>query len=444
MIDSQTREALRILQTPPQHRTQTNLEMLHRATSHLTFFKELSRKFRTDKVTKDLCRHLELCKLKSQQTLSMIAEISQSVFIVLDGKLTKRVGSKQRNSDSEDSEGGWSTLTQGDYFGRVFEKRGVEIEVEAEVPSTLMRMLNDKYIEIMSEFESSRQAGLMAFVSSIPTFNYWTKSSIAKLIATFDVRTYFRNQVVYQEGDKATEVYLIQQGEFKFVKQVRTQAPWAPDLTDLYGPRKSVKDFCYLRRVLHRPDNSKARKVEIAILGPKELFGEGEVLNDKPRQSSCVCISATSELIAISRADFFRRMTHSVTLETLRGKNRCQQTFHNKRLDAFLAHESDIKALSDIKAQPNIASSRPKSSRSASSSQFLTTCLSTKDLRSSGEKSLTKVNRPLLSTYTITCDTIPRPKSGHLVVNSAREKPACQKKGVLVPRLGRHTRKLSC
>lgn len=429
MIDCSVREAVRALQTPPEYRSSSQIDMLYRSIAHLRFFSELRRKFRTDKVARDLCKLLTMIKLSQGQTLDTQQFTGPIVGVVLEGKASKRVDQKHRRGDA-DTEENVTILSQGEYFGQIFEKRGAAILVEALEPCSLMCILIDNYIEVLSLYETQRTQDLMAFVSSIPTFNNWTKSSVLKLINCFEVRTYLRNQVVYQEGDKATEVYMIKRGEFKFTKLAKTTSVAVPNLAGLYGPRSSNKELSVLRNVLHRPSTSVVRKVEIAILGVKEIFGEDEIMEDKRRHATCVCISADSELIIVSKADFMRRMSHPVTLELLKGRNKCLQTFHNKNFNTFVKSRADLHTRSAISSPSSMSPDTRSPSKSASH------VLTKKVPLAFCDKSHTTSR----ASTAIKSESMVRPLSGTTKNTSLK-----LRKAVLVPRLVvRHQRVRSC
>jgi CRP-like cAMP-binding protein len=356
----QVREITRILHTPPETRSPATLEVLHRAIAHFSFFRELSHKFNTEQISKELCKYLLCHKLTPGQTLSVAEE--NAIFVVLNGKLTKKVRSRRADLDIEDSQ---VMISQGDYFSRLFEKRCLILDVEALEPTTLVSVKNEHYIVVLSQFETARVQDLMTFIASIPSFSSWTKSLVEKLVQSVQVKNYLRNQVVYQEGDKATDVYIIKRGEFKFTKQV-TIKPNAANITrrnSREGSRTN-KDFTAVRNLLHRMSTAKARIVEIALLGAKEIFGEDEVMNDSRRQTTCVCTSVQSEVIIVRKVDFFKRMTHPVTFEMIKGRSHCIQDFHKKRLNSCIQSEVDYQSRSVI-ASP-VTSSRKRSSRTNS------------------------------------------------------------------------------
>jgi CRP-like cAMP-binding protein len=372
--------------------------LLFKSLSSLRFFSDLTRKFKTEQVTKELCKSLSIIKLDVGQSISTSGD--SSIWVVLEGRLLKRIDARHARAEE--------TLTQGDYFGLIFEKRGVAVGVEALCPSYLLSLSSDKYIEALSQFESQRTQELMELVTSIPTMKNWTKTSVLKLIRCLEVKTYLRNQTVFQEGDRAEEVYLIKRGEFKFTRLVRTTCPSTPILTGLYGPRGTSKEFLKRRT----PATAQTRKVDIVILGARELFGEDEVLEGKRRQSTCVCQSGDSELVVISKADFFRRMTHPTTLGIIKTRIKSIQAFHTKHYARIIKSDAEYRASPASTSPPKTAARRSPS---------LTVSSSVKALHSE-EKAFRMT-----------------PCAKEALLSPAKS----PKKGVLVPKL-RHKRTNSC
>jgi len=87
-------------------------------------------------------------------------------------------------------------------------------------------------------------------------FSHWSKMSLFKMSYYFKTVNYIRNQVVYNEGDPASHIFIVTSGDFKLTKKIigkRTQA-------------------------------------EIVILGTGQITGEEK---DAMHSKSCVCTSLT-------------------------------------------------------------------------------------------------------------------------------------------------------
>ncbi len=99
-------------------------------------------------------------------------------------------------------------------------------------------------------------------------FQGWGRRSLEKLSYFFRNGYYTNHQIVYREMDKPSELFIIKSGEFRLFKE--------------------IKD-----------GNRKPKIMEIAILTEGEIFGEEDVLANKPRRFSAKCVSPKGELLVM-------------------------------------------------------------------------------------------------------------------------------------------------
>lgn len=52
----------------------------------------------------------------------------------------------------------------------------------------------------------------------MPFLKHWTKTQIHRLIRSFESKSFVRNQVIYNQGEKSSLVYIIQKGEFEITR----------------------------------------------------------------------------------------------------------------------------------------------------------------------------------------------------------------------------------
>ena len=84
---------------------------------------------------------------------------------------------------------------------------------------------------------------------------------------------------MFEEGATASEAFIVVQGEFKLTKTCRVN-------------REITKS-------LHT--QSLYTQLQVVIKGPKEMFGELDLLSDQKRSMNCTCVSTTGLLWVISK-----------------------------------------------------------------------------------------------------------------------------------------------
>lgn len=58
-------------------------------------------------------------------------------------------------------------------------------------------------------------------LTTFPIFGEAARGALTSLVMFFETHSYLLNQPLYREGDDATDIYFIMEGEFKLVKNVK-------------------------------------------------------------------------------------------------------------------------------------------------------------------------------------------------------------------------------
>ena len=58
----------------------------------------------------------------------------------------------------------------------------------------------------------------------MPFLLHWTKTQVQRFSKSFTLNNYKRNQIVYQQGEKAKMVYIIKNGEFEITRVKKNRA----------------------------------------------------------------------------------------------------------------------------------------------------------------------------------------------------------------------------
>jgi len=76
------------------------------------------------------------------------------------------------------------------------------------------------YQKVLQKIEQKKLNQIIEFLQGLPFLQKWSKTALAKLQFSFELKTYNRMQVVFREKEKADFAFIIKEGEFEVSKQV--------------------------------------------------------------------------------------------------------------------------------------------------------------------------------------------------------------------------------
>lgn len=83
---------------------------------------------------------------------------------------------------------------------------------------------------MLLKIEQKRLNSTIDFLHSLPYFEAWTRSTIAKFQYFFTRQDYQRHHVVYREGDPIEYIYIVFSGEFELISRQKNQVKKEVDL----------------------------------------------------------------------------------------------------------------------------------------------------------------------------------------------------------------------
>lgn len=179
---------------------------------------------------------------------------------------------------------------------------------------TILAVLKKEHFDsVLKEFEGRKLNEKLIILRDIPAFEGWSRVGLSKLIYYLIERQYRRSNILYREGDPANEAYIVLEGEFKLTKSCKL----SPKSSEL-------------------PSNL---QLQVAIKGPKEVFGEAELLRDQSRTMTCECVSTTGQVWVISKGDFVKRMQNAETLNFLHRREERDKRWIAKRVETLVSLE---------------------------------------------------------------------------------------------------------
>ena len=247
---------------------------------------------------------------KKEVTVGMTTETALTGLIdrVRLGQQGKRSPPRPRLL-SEDPLTEFAVYSPGDALSELSldENAKSELLVECEEESVLMNLLISDYAAAMREYDEKRVKEHVKLLREVPAFAKWTRKSLGWLIKSMQERRYLRGEVVYKEGDKAENVYIICNGEFRFCKHVGV------------GKReeREVEVLPSIRRLRHHSPVKPHSEVTILTKSARQLFGYMEIMEDCDRRFTCICLSRTAIVLELAKADFQRRTQNQDTWSIL-------------------------------------------------------------------------------------------------------------------------------
>jgi CRP-like cAMP-binding protein len=283
-----------ILKSPPDIRPLKSIAKLMDFTQNVKFFKEL-----ITKSSKNLhflcCQHMHYEFIEAGRFVFNFGEKGTKFYIILKGRIAVYVpviDSKTLKPSLQEV----LQLGKGAAFGELAleQKKPRAASIYCIQDSHFGVLDKSNYKRILLQHVKESQMESVLFLQSLPMFSNYTRDTIRKLLFFFKEIDYQRNQIVYREGDTSASVFIVRSGEFKFVKRMVVSKA-----NTIQAIRASITEQ------LKKKEYNKA---ELYILGQGEFFGEEEVVNNTPRDATCICATTYAKVLSISKHDFINKI----------------------------------------------------------------------------------------------------------------------------------------
>lgn len=266
------------------------------------------------------------------QRYNDISVVPSSIYVLLKGilyiknsdaeilqKSLKKIPQGQKDSKNNDS----ILIEEGVLFGEIGNHDMYTFRCDG--PCVFAVLSNDSYEETLEEFEQLA-IEKVEILRGVEIFKNWGRQAVKKASSAFFKRSYKKNQIVYKEGDKPNEIFIIAEGDFKFTQKFCVDQDKIDEEHHEFGSNSFLKGNCYRR-------NSKPRELQIVIKQKGDIFGYNEILQKKDTRSfTCTCISTIGELLAISEKEFLKKFSHPETLRVLEEQNEAFTKWTSNRM----------------------------------------------------------------------------------------------------------------
>lgn len=307
-----------ILLIPWKDRSPAQLQTLVDSTKHIKFFAELTASEGQD-AHRQCVQTMSYLSIKTGQFLFHAGEEGGCFYIILNGSVA--VLAPYRKKEGKVDYNLLTVLRGGDSFGELalISNKPRAASILAREPTSLAVLERSDYLRLLSKIQDARLTAKVDLLQHHPAFRLWTRQSLQKLSYFFKLRLYQRKQVLFQAGQVANEVFLIQSGDFQLLKSVPNGG----------SPRRTES----------------TKHAEVTLISTGELIGDQEALGNSVYSYTCVCASTQGEVLGISREDFLQRVVNDDSRGCLQGLNAVKEEYRRRRLERIAQLDGEKRPL---------------------------------------------------------------------------------------------------
>ena len=167
----------------------------------------------------------------------------------------------------------------------------------------------------MRRIEKKQEEHKIEFFSKLPFCQHKTTRQLRRIMRSFEYEACIMNQVIYRQGEPASNVYVVAAGDFETLRTnkvnqnafIKKQA-LPSNVKTLLGPKKVLSPDTEFTG--YRPEHAKLRgkEMRVAVLGLHQMFGHEDVLNRRNYTTTVKCTSNNAAVFWCKAEDFLVRM----------------------------------------------------------------------------------------------------------------------------------------
>lgn len=343
-----------ILNLPSKDRNPDMLRLMIKLTQDFTFFRNLVDEHFSE-AHRSCCIAMSYAYFECGSYVFMQGDTGSKFYIILEGTVGVQIKVRSAKEPSNEHENKQNTvkqpatqdhiveydevmtLTVGDSFGEralmIGQPRAASIFCKTNCHFGVLNFTD--YQRILKKAMEKNFQDTINLLQEQPVFKGLTRGAMLLQSYYWKLKKFNKKQVLYKQGDDPKEVYLIKSGEFELTREERTPI----DEKRYSSPSKnSIKAKRFL-----------TTNAKLAIVGPKELLGEEEVLNNSPRLCTCTCVSETAVVLAIQKDNFERVVFRNEDrLNLLTERCSMKSEFRRKRIDSLVGVEEKKQLLNTV------------------------------------------------------------------------------------------------
>ena len=223
-----------ILAKPAAERTESELLLLEEVLSRLKFAKSLRV---AEKV--ELCKSMGYRKILAGETLFRQGDPGDHFYVIIVGCVSVHIQDAQTGEDHE-----VAVLRNGDSFGELALMQEGNLRaasIIAKDDSEFLTIFRDDYSRILGAVSEHELADKVNLLRGLPAFRNVPHSMVRSVAYVMSTRDYARNALVLRQGDEVEDVYFVERGGVRLVREVEDRAALRALRVDEDGPGAALR-----------------------------------------------------------------------------------------------------------------------------------------------------------------------------------------------------------
>ena len=203
-----------ILSKPSEERTESDLLSLMEILGRLRFAESLRH---AEKV--EVCKAMGYRSKRKNETVFSQGDPGNTFYIVLSGSVSVSI-----KAGAAEAEERVATLYNGDSFGELALLQEGSVRsatVRAETDVEFLTISREDYNRILGAVTEEQLAEKINFLHALPAFAGVPMSMIRSAAYVLTTREYKRGAVVFKQGEETEDIFFVERGGVKFVREVQ-------------------------------------------------------------------------------------------------------------------------------------------------------------------------------------------------------------------------------
>ena len=266
-----------ILAKPAAERTESELLLLEEVLSRLKFAKSLRV---AEKV--ELCKSMGYRKILAGETLFRQGDPGDHFYVIIVGCVSVHIQDAQTGENHE-----VAVLRNGDSFGELALMQEGNLRaasIIAKDDSEFLTIFRDDYSRILGAVSEHELADKVNLLRGLPAFRNVPHSMVRSVAYVMSTRDYARNALVLRQGDEVEDVYFVERGGVRLVREVEDRAALRALRVDEDGPGAALRGAAREGFAAEPPEAPGVGEIAEDLDAEFEHLREGEDVDSSARE----------------------------------------------------------------------------------------------------------------------------------------------------------------